>query len=77
MTRRKRIYPNLAAYLRDLRRAGTTQAEFAARMGISPQHLSDVKNGARGVSLPLAKRLSDECGIPIESFLTSGGGGAW
>ena len=66
MAKRKR-YPNLKAYLNNLE--GVTQAEFAARMGISPQHLSDIKNGARGASLQVAKRLSDECGVPIESFL--------
>ena len=70
MAKRKRIHPNLKAYLKELRRSGVTQAAFAARMGISPQHLSDVKRGARGVSLPLAMRLADACGIPIESFLT-------
>jgi transcriptional regulator with XRE-family HTH domain len=68
MAKRKRRYRNLKAYLADLPN-GMTQADFAARMGISPQHLSDIKNGARGASLQLAKRLADECGVPIESFL--------
>ena len=63
-------FPHLKAYLAHLKRQGVTQAEFAVRVGISPQHLSDIKNGARGVSLPLAKKLVDECGVPIESFLT-------
>jgi len=70
MAKRKRGYPNLKAYLESLP-DGVTQADFAARMGISPQHLSDIKNGARGASLHLAKRLSDECRVPIESFLIS------
>lgn len=69
MAKRKRGYPSLEAYLDALGKQGITQAEFAARVGISPQHLSDVKNRARGASLKLAKRLSDECGVPIESFL--------
>ena len=68
MAKRKHGYTNLKAYLEHLP-DGITQADFAARMGMSPQHLSDIKNGARGVSLQLAKRLSDECGVPIESFL--------
>jgi transcriptional regulator with XRE-family HTH domain len=68
MPKRKR-YPHLKAYLEALSDQGVTQAAFAARVGVSPQHLSDIKNGARGASLSLAKRLADESGVPIESFL--------
>ena len=66
---RRRIYPDLQAYLRDFKLRGGTQAEFAARMDMSTGYLSDLKKGLVRPSLSLAKRLSDECGIPIESFL--------
>lgn len=72
MTRRQRIYPDLSAYLDDLARQGGTQAEFADRMGMSKGYLSDLKNRRVRPSLGLAKRLSDECGVPIESFLVEG-----
>jgi Predicted transcription regulator containing HTH domain len=67
--RQQRRYPNLRAYLEALDERGITQAEFAADFGISPSHLSDIKNGARGASLKLAKQLADRCGVPIESFV--------
>jgi transcriptional regulator with XRE-family HTH domain len=66
----RRVYPNLRAYLEDLKRNGSNQAEFARRMGMSVGYLSDLKNGLVEPSLSLAKRLSDECGVPMESFLT-------
>jgi len=69
MAPRRRIYPDLRTYLDDLVRAGSTQSEFAARMDMSRGYLSDLKNGRVRPSLRLAKRLADECGIPIESFL--------
>lgn len=69
MTKRPRIYPDLQAYLDDLARRGITQTEFAAKMGMSEGYLSDLKNRRVRPSLGLAKRLADECGIPIESFL--------
>lgn len=68
--RTKRIYSDLKAFLDDLERDGTTQAEFAERVGISAAHLSELKLGRARPSLPLAARLSTECGIPIESFLS-------
>lgn len=72
MTKRAKIYPHLRAYLDDLGRQGSTQADFAARMEMSEGYLSDLKNGRVRPSLILAKRLSDECGVPIESFLLQG-----
>jgi transcriptional regulator with XRE-family HTH domain len=66
---KKRVYPNLKAYLEDLARQGVDQGEFAARFGISEGYLSDLKNGRVSPSLKLAARLSEEVGVPIESFL--------
>lgn len=64
---RKRIYPNLRAYLKARRRRGSTQADVAAEFQISAGHLSDLKKGRVKPSLDLAFRM-DERGIPIESF---------
>ena len=69
MAKRTKVYPHLRAYLDDLALSGGTQADFAARMEMSEGYLSDLKNGRVRPSLALAKRLSDECGVPIESFL--------
>lgn len=65
----RRVYPDLNAYLDDLVRNGGSQRAFADRMDMSEGYLSDLKNRRVGCSLTLAKRLSDECGVPIESFL--------
>ena len=69
MPKRSKVYPDLQAFLDDLGRRGVTQAEFAARMEMSEGYLSDLKNRRVRPSLALAKRLSDECGVPMESFL--------
>jgi transcriptional regulator with XRE-family HTH domain len=68
-TRHLKRYPTLKAYVAALRKQGITQSQFAADFGISEQHLTMIKNGTRGASLKLAKRLSDRCGVPIESFI--------
>lgn len=48
-----------------------TQAKFAADSGCSEPHLSLILKGERGVSMKLAKRLSDATGgeVRIEDFL--------
>lgn len=48
-----------------------TQAKFASDAGCSEPHLSLILKGERGVSMKLAKRLSDLTGgaVPIEGFL--------
>lgn len=70
--RTRRPYASLSDYLDDWGRAGKTQAEFAADFGISVGFLSDLKNGKAQPSLTLAKRLSDECHVPIEAFIVEG-----
>jgi transcriptional regulator with XRE-family HTH domain len=66
---KKRVYPNLKAYLEDLARQGVDQGDFAAQFGISEGYLSDLKNGHVSPSLKLAAKLSEAAGVPIESFL--------
>lgn len=48
-----------------------TQAKFAAESGCSEPHLSLILKGERGVSMKLAKRLSDATRgeVRIEDFL--------
>lgn len=48
-----------------------TQAKFSADCGCSEPHLSLILKGERGVSMKLAKRLSDATGgeVRIEDFL--------
>lgn len=45
-----------------------TQAEFARRIQCSESHLSLILSGERGMSFRLAKRVSQETGIPIEDL---------
>ncbi len=42
--------------------AASSQAEFAKQVGCSEPHLSLVLSGARGLSLKLAKRISEATG---------------
>jgi len=48
-----------------------TQARLAADSGCSEPHLSLILKGGRGVSMRLAKRLSNATGgeVPLEAFL--------
>jgi transcriptional regulator with XRE-family HTH domain len=69
MAKRRRIYPDLQSYLDDFTAAGGLQSEFAARMGMSEGYLSDIKQRRVRPGFKLAKRLADECNIPLESFL--------
>jgi transcriptional regulator with XRE-family HTH domain len=57
--------------LTDWIEANTTQAQFARDAKCSESHLSLILKGKRGVSLPLAQRLSDATGgnIPPRAFI--------
>lgn len=67
--KKRKIYPDFQSYLEDFTRAGGLQSEFAARMGISEGYLSDIKSRRARPGFLLAKRLADECGVPLEAFL--------
>lgn len=45
-------------------------ASLAARARCSVSHLRNIRDGRKMPSLPLAKRLSEAIGKPIEAFLT-------
>jgi transcriptional regulator with XRE-family HTH domain len=63
-------HKNLADFLTQ---TGTTQQDFASKLGISAAHLSRLVNGERTASLPLALRIASEASIPIESLLPAPG----
>lgn len=55
--------------LKDLRAArGWTQADLAARLEISRQSVIAIETGKFDPSLPLAFRISDVFGLPIEKI---------
>jgi putative transcriptional regulator len=55
--------------LKDLRAArGWTQADLAARLEISRQSVIAIETGKFDPSLPLAFRIADVFGLPIEKI---------
>jgi transcriptional regulator with XRE-family HTH domain len=56
--------------LRGLRgKEDITQAELAARLGISQNMVSDMESGKRNISLKMAKRIAEEFKVPYKAFL--------
>lgn len=47
---------------------GVTQRELAKCLGISESHLCNVLGGKKGVSLRLARSISDLTNVPIETI---------
>ncbi|HEU0043047.1 helix-turn-helix transcriptional regulator [Sphingomonas sp.] len=59
----------LANSLRDKRTAlGWTQAELAARLGVSRKTINTVENGVFVPSTVLALKLADALGEPVEAL---------
>jgi DNA-binding XRE family transcriptional regulator len=59
-----------AMALRGLRgKEDITQAELAARLGISQNMVSDMESGKRNISLKMAKRIDEEFKISYKVFL--------
>jgi len=54
----------------------TTQAEFAARVGVQQAAISRYANGVQVPSLVLALRIAEEANIPIESLAVAREDGA-
>ena len=68
----KEVFPegSPAMALRSLRgKDDITQAEVAARLGISQNMVSDMESGKRNISLKMAKRIGEEFKISYKVFL--------
>lgn len=61
-----RKYRTLTEYLD---KTGTTQAELAARVGVTQAAISKIASGVQPAGGGLALRLADETGVPIEALL--------
>lgn len=48
---------------------GITQAEFAERIGITQNMVSDMESGRRNISVNMAKRIAEEFKVPYKMFL--------
>jgi DNA-binding XRE family transcriptional regulator len=59
-------HPSLKAYLAATK---TTQEVFAWRLGITQSALSMIVNGKRAPRLPLALKIHDLTGVPLEALL--------
>lgn len=46
-----------------------SQAQFARDVGCSEPHLSLILAGKRGLSVPLAKRMSVASGVPVRDLV--------
>lgn len=58
------------AKIRGLRtKEGITQVEFAVRLGITQNMVSDMESGRRNISLNMAKRIAEEFKVPYNMFL--------
>ncbi|MDR1242994.1 MAG: helix-turn-helix transcriptional regulator [Deltaproteobacteria bacterium] len=66
------VFPdgNPAMALRGLRgKEDITQAELAARLGVSQNVISEMESGKRPISQKMAKRLGEEFDLPYKVFL--------
>lgn len=66
------VFPDAspAMALRGLRgKEDITQAELAARLGVSQNAISEMESGKRPISTKMAKRLGEEFNLPYKVFL--------
>lgn len=60
----------LGTYLRSIRDSvGVTQHQFAQRLGISVQHLSNIEHGRKHVSIDRAEAWANTLGYPPATFV--------
>lgn len=62
----RRIYPDLASYLKD---TGTTQTAFAEKVGASQSTISRILSKELVPDVGLALRISKIARIPLESLI--------
>lgn len=60
-------YRTLAEYLKG---TGTSQAQFAATLGVDRSYVSLIASGERQPALDLALRISRLTGVPVESLVS-------
>ncbi|HKK28639.1 MAG TPA: helix-turn-helix transcriptional regulator [Gemmatimonadota bacterium] len=56
-----------------LKRRDESDAAFARRLGLQPQHLSNYRNGHHGLSLRTAIRVAEGTGISLDWLLLGRG----
>lgn len=50
--------------------AGYSVAAFAAQLGTTPGHISNIEAGRRGASPALAKQMADVLRVPVAALLS-------
>jgi DNA-binding XRE family transcriptional regulator len=66
------VFPDMspAKVLRGFRgKEELTQAEFAARLGLSQHHISEMESGKRNITLEMAKRIGEAFNVSYKIFL--------
>lgn len=71
MTKRQadRLGVEAAARILALQRLGENDAEFARRIGLSPQQVNNYKNEGRGASLEVVRDVAVRTGVSVDHFL--------
>lgn len=59
--------------LLELKRDGESDAAFARRIGLQPQHLSNYRSGRHGLSLQTAVRVARKTGLSLDWLLRGEG----
>ncbi|HKK09132.1 MAG TPA: helix-turn-helix transcriptional regulator [Gemmatimonadota bacterium] len=67
--RRRRVVDRLFS----LKRTGESDAAFARRLDLQPQHLSNYRNGHHGLSLQTAIRVGHGIGVSLDWLLLGRG----
>ena len=63
---RNRPYPSLKRWREAF---GLNQGQAAQQLGVSPSYYSRLENGEQHPHRTLAKAISDETGVPLETVL--------
>ena len=71
MTKRQadRLGVEAAARILALQRLGESDADFARRIGLSPQQVNNYKNEGRGASLEVVRDVAVRTGVSVDHFL--------
>lgn len=69
----KRDEQRMVDRLFSLKRTGESDAAFARRLGLQPQHLSNYRNGHHGLSLQTAVLVARATGVTLDWLLMGRG----